>query len=197
MKRLQAEWKTIGPVKKSRSEALWQRFRAAVRSLLRALRAASRYRARANGCGARGDLSSELEALAAVGSPSRLRSRSVRSQSTDAAVDRLAATRPSRSSRSCDGAARCADAGRPRSPRAASIAIARWRSTIASPHAFAARGRAMAAGVWRHRSGSGREPQEDGNARRCGSRSSRSRSADRRQRPPMRRCRRRRGWRRC
>jgi hypothetical protein len=29
MKRLQAEWKTIGPVKKSRSEALWQRFRGA------------------------------------------------------------------------------------------------------------------------------------------------------------------------
>jgi hypothetical protein len=29
IKRLQAEWKAIGPVKKSRSEALWQRFRAA------------------------------------------------------------------------------------------------------------------------------------------------------------------------
>ena len=29
MKRLQAEWKTIGPVKKSRSEAMWQRFRGA------------------------------------------------------------------------------------------------------------------------------------------------------------------------
>src|SRR5205085_1843989 len=29
IKRLQAEWKTIGPVKKSRSEAIWQRFRAA------------------------------------------------------------------------------------------------------------------------------------------------------------------------
>src|SRR4051794_21671299 len=29
MKRLQAEWKTIGPVKKTRSEALWQRFRGA------------------------------------------------------------------------------------------------------------------------------------------------------------------------
>jgi hypothetical protein len=29
IKRLQAEWKTIGPVKKSRSEALWQRFRGA------------------------------------------------------------------------------------------------------------------------------------------------------------------------
>jgi hypothetical protein len=29
MKRLQTEWKTIGPVKKSRSEAMWQRFRGA------------------------------------------------------------------------------------------------------------------------------------------------------------------------
>ena len=29
MKRMQAEWKTIGPVKKSRSEAMWQRFRGA------------------------------------------------------------------------------------------------------------------------------------------------------------------------
>ena len=29
IKKLQAEWKTVGPVKKSRSEVLWQRFRAA------------------------------------------------------------------------------------------------------------------------------------------------------------------------
>jgi hypothetical protein len=29
LRRLQAEWKTIGPVKKSRSDAIWQRFRAA------------------------------------------------------------------------------------------------------------------------------------------------------------------------
>jgi hypothetical protein len=29
LKRLQAEWKTIGPVRKSRSEAIWKRFRAA------------------------------------------------------------------------------------------------------------------------------------------------------------------------
>ncbi len=29
LRRLQAEWKTIGPVKKSRSEAIWQRFRGA------------------------------------------------------------------------------------------------------------------------------------------------------------------------
>ena len=29
IKRLQTEWKTVGPVKKSRSEAIWQRFRGA------------------------------------------------------------------------------------------------------------------------------------------------------------------------
>ena len=29
MRRLQAEWKTIGPVRRTKSEALWQRFRAA------------------------------------------------------------------------------------------------------------------------------------------------------------------------
>jgi hypothetical protein len=29
MKQLQAEWKTVGPVRKSKSEAVWQRFRAA------------------------------------------------------------------------------------------------------------------------------------------------------------------------
>ena len=29
MKHLQAEWKTIGPVRKSKSDAIWQRFRAA------------------------------------------------------------------------------------------------------------------------------------------------------------------------
>ncbi len=29
IKKLQAEWQTIGPVKKSKSEAVWQRFRGA------------------------------------------------------------------------------------------------------------------------------------------------------------------------
>src|SRR4029434_554272 len=29
IKKLQAEWKTIGPVKKTRAEAIWQRFRSA------------------------------------------------------------------------------------------------------------------------------------------------------------------------
>ena len=29
IRRLQAEWKTVGPVRRTKSEALWQRFRAA------------------------------------------------------------------------------------------------------------------------------------------------------------------------
>ena len=39
LKQLQAEWKTIGPVRKSKSEVVWQRFRDRVRSLLRPLQA--------------------------------------------------------------------------------------------------------------------------------------------------------------
>ena len=68
------EWKTIGPVKKSRSEAMWQRFRAACDSLLRALRAAPRHRARRTRRGARGDRP-ELERSPAGCNP---RPRSVR-----------------------------------------------------------------------------------------------------------------------
>ena len=57
IKRLQAEWKTIGPVKKSRSEAIWQRFRGACDRVLRALRAAPRHGPRRARRGARSDLS--------------------------------------------------------------------------------------------------------------------------------------------
>ena len=57
MKRLQAEWKTVGPIKKSRSEAMWQRFRGAGRSFLCALRAAPRYRPRRTRRGTRSHLS--------------------------------------------------------------------------------------------------------------------------------------------
>ena len=59
------------------------------------------------------------------------------------------------------------------------------------------RARALAGGVRRHRSRSRREPQADGSARRSGWRIWRNRSAVRRQRQPMPRCRRPPGWRRC
>jgi hypothetical protein len=68
MKRLQAEWKTIGPVKKSRSEALWQRFRGAADHFF--ARYAQRHDiALGERVAAREAICQELEALAAPSSP--------------------------------------------------------------------------------------------------------------------------------
>src|SRR5206468_3367340 len=66
IRRLQAEWKTIGPVKKTRSEAIWQRFRAACDQFF------SRYAlrhdtAKGERVAARESIVAELEALAAAG----------------------------------------------------------------------------------------------------------------------------------
>jgi Domain of Unknown Function (DUF349) len=64
IKRLQAEWKTIGPVKKTRSEALWQRFRGACDQFF--MRYAQRHDiARVERIAAREAICAELEALAA------------------------------------------------------------------------------------------------------------------------------------
>jgi hypothetical protein len=64
MKRLQAEWKTIGPVKKSRSEAIWQRFRGAADHFF--ARYAQRHDiALGERVAAREAICQELEALAA------------------------------------------------------------------------------------------------------------------------------------
>jgi len=63
LKRLQAEWKTIGPVKKTRSEAIWQRFRSACDAFF--LRYAHRHDiAREERVAAREAICAELEALA-------------------------------------------------------------------------------------------------------------------------------------
>ena len=64
LKTLQADWRTIGPVKKSKSEQVWQRFRAAADKVF------DRYRNRdaqalADRVGRRESIVSELEALAA------------------------------------------------------------------------------------------------------------------------------------
>jgi hypothetical protein len=65
LRRLQAEWKTIGPVKKSRSEAIWRRFREACDRFF--TRYAHRHDiARAERVAAREAICAELEAL---GSP--------------------------------------------------------------------------------------------------------------------------------
>lgn len=65
IKRLQAEWRTIGPVKKNKSEAVWQRFRAACDTFF------ERYKQRdqiglASNVGAREAVCAELEALSAT-----------------------------------------------------------------------------------------------------------------------------------
>ena len=67
LRRLQAEWKTIGPVKKSRSEAIWRRFREACDRFF--TRYAHRHDiARAERVAAREAICAELETL---GSPER------------------------------------------------------------------------------------------------------------------------------
>jgi hypothetical protein len=69
IKRIQAEWKTIGPVKKSRSDALWQRFRAACDQFF--TRYAHRHDiARGERVAAREAIVAELESLAAIEAPS-------------------------------------------------------------------------------------------------------------------------------
>ena len=65
LKRLQAEWKTIGPVKKTRSEQIWQRFRAACDRFF--ARYAQRHDiARGERVAAREAICAELEAAAVV-----------------------------------------------------------------------------------------------------------------------------------
>ena len=65
IRQLQAEWKTIGPVKKSRSEAIWQRFRGACDKFF--TRYAQRHdTARAERIAAREAICAELEALTAA-----------------------------------------------------------------------------------------------------------------------------------
>jgi uncharacterized protein DUF349 len=65
IRRLQAEWKTIGAVKKSRSEAIWQRFRAACDKFF--VRYATRHDiAKAERVAAREGIIAELEQLAAA-----------------------------------------------------------------------------------------------------------------------------------
>jgi hypothetical protein len=68
IRRLQGEWKTIGPVKKSRSEAIWQRFRGACDKFF--ARYAQRHDlARAERVAAREAICAELEALATLEQP--------------------------------------------------------------------------------------------------------------------------------
>src|SRR6185503_12415708 len=78
IKRLQAEWKTIGPVKKTRSEAMWQRFRGACDEFF--ARYAQRHDiARGERLAAREAIVAELEALAGIQSAVASRQSAVES----------------------------------------------------------------------------------------------------------------------
>jgi hypothetical protein len=65
IKKVQAEWRTVGPVKKSKSEAIWQRFRGACDRFF-ARYAARNDTARAERIAVREAICAELEALAAA-----------------------------------------------------------------------------------------------------------------------------------
>lgn len=101
VKRLQADWKTIGPVKKSRSEALWRRFRGACDKFFE--RYANRHTtARAERVAAREAICAELEALVAA------------NEGADAPADLLSTVRSLRSRWQAEIAARGVDPDRAR-----------------------------------------------------------------------------------
>ena len=69
LRKLQADWKTIGPVKKSRSESIWQRFRGACDRFF--MRHAQRHDiTRAERVAAREAICADLEAFSAASEPS-------------------------------------------------------------------------------------------------------------------------------
>ena len=148
MKRLQAEWKTVGPVKKSRSEALWQRFRGAADHFF--ARYAQRHDiALGERVAAREAICAEMEALAApVPAPSSAEISRLRRRSGESTVDSAQSAVDSPESAIRDPQSDESPAEPPADlmqtvralrgrwqteiARAASTAIARWRSTTAS-----------------------------------------------------------------
>ena len=91
IKRIQAEWKAIGPVKKTRSEAIWQRFRAACDLFFS--RYAQRHDiAKAERVAAREAICAELEALAVISPQSSVDAASPAAQAGEAPPEDLALT---------------------------------------------------------------------------------------------------------
>lgn len=123
IKQLQAEWKAIGPVKKSRSEAIWQRFRSACDRFFE--RYAQRHQtARAERVAAREAICAELEALAAA------------NEGADAPADLLSTVRSLRGRWQGEIAARGVDPDRARAldarfNEAFGALIARWPAAFA------------------------------------------------------------------
>ena len=68
IKRLQAEWRTVGPVRKNKSEAIWQRFRAACDAFFERYKHRDQVSLTSN-VGAREEICAEVEQLAAGGGP--------------------------------------------------------------------------------------------------------------------------------
>ena len=138
MKRLQAEWKTIGPVKKSRSEAMWQRFRGAADHFF--ARYAQRHDiALGERVAAREAICAELEALAPqspVGAPPPAANDSaLTAQAGEPPADLMATVRALRGRWQTELAARGVDRDRAlalddRFARAFAAVIARWPSVF-------------------------------------------------------------------
>ena len=149
------EWKTIGPVKKSRSEAIWQRFRAACDRFF--ARYAQRHEiARAERVAAREAICAELEAL-------RARSAGLDAirQTSERRADGCGGQEPPGSARHGPLAARALAAGdraRGVDPRRARALDRRFAAAFARVIAR------WPAGLRRHRSRSRREPQAHGGA---------------------------------
>jgi hypothetical protein len=122
IRQLQAEWKTIGPVKKSRSEAIWQRFRAACDTFF--TRYAQRHdTARAERVAAREAICAEVEAIAAL------------PEGSEAPADLLATARALRSRWQQEVASRGVDPDRARAldqrfTHALGSVINRWPSVF-------------------------------------------------------------------
>jgi hypothetical protein len=117
LKRLQAEWKTIGPVKKTRSEAIWQRFRSACDAFF--LRYAHRHDiAREERVAAREAICAELEALApaapTTGTNANVAEEAGAAAATEAPADLLARVRSLRGRWQNEIAARGVDLDRAR-----------------------------------------------------------------------------------
>jgi hypothetical protein len=130
MKRLQAEWKTIGPVKKSRSEALWQRFRGAADHFF--ARYAQRHDiALGERVAAREAICAELEALA----PSTESESTSAAQPGEAPADLMANVRALRGRWQAEIAARGVDRDRAlalddRFAKAFAAVVERWPSVF-------------------------------------------------------------------
>ena len=124
LRRLQAEWKTIGPVKKSRSEAIWQRFRGSCDRFF--VRYSQRHEAaRAEQVAAREAICAELESLGAVS----------RASDTEAPADLLASVQALRGRWQQEIAARGVDPDRARAlddrfEEAFASVIAAWPSVF-------------------------------------------------------------------